>query len=65
MSSEITAMALSKNISPDAMRMRINRALNSLQNRLGGVKPIKERDFTNDETQETTAPESEPEADES
>lgn len=64
-SAEITAMALSKNISPDAMRMRINRAINSLQNRLGGVKPIKERDFTNDETQETTAPESEPEADES
>jgi RNA polymerase sigma factor (sigma-70 family) len=37
-------------ISEDAARMRVNRALNNLLNFLGGHKPIRERDYTEEET---------------
>ncbi len=36
-------------ISDDAARMRVNRAINSLLNILGGSRPIRERDYTDDE----------------
>lgn len=36
-------------ISEDAARMRVNRALNNLLNFLGGRKPIRERDYTEEE----------------
>ncbi len=36
-------------ISDDAARMRVNRAINSLLNILGGSKPRRERDYTEDE----------------
>lgn len=36
-------------ISEDAARMRVNRALNSLLNILGGSRPRKERDYTEEE----------------
>ena len=37
-------------ISDDAARMRVNRALNSLLNLLGGTRPRKERDYKEGET---------------
>ena len=37
-------------ISDDAARMRINRALNSLLNLLGGSRPRRERDYKDDES---------------
>jgi len=37
-------------ISDDAARMRVNRALNSLLNLLGGSRPRRERDYKNDES---------------
>jgi len=55
---DITAMALSHGITPDAMRMRLNRAINSLQSRLGGFRPTRERDYTHDEETETSTLES-------
>ena len=36
-------------ISDDAARMRVNRAFNSLLNILGGTRPTRERDYTDDE----------------
>jgi len=39
-------------ISEDAARMRVNRALNNLLNFLGGRKPIRERDYTEEEINE-------------
>lgn len=42
---EIGALSGQLSISQDAARMRINRAINSLLNLLGGKKPIKERDY--------------------
>lgn len=37
-------------VSDDAARMRVNRAVNSLLNLLGGSRPRKERDYKDDET---------------
>ena len=37
------------NISEDAARMRVNRSVNNLINILGGTKPRKERDYTEEE----------------
>jgi DNA-directed RNA polymerase specialized sigma24 family protein len=39
-------MAKELEISEDAARMRVNRALNNLINYLGGERPVKERDYT-------------------
>ncbi len=39
-------------ISEDAARMRVNRALNNLLNKLGGSRPRKEADYDNGELQE-------------
>ena len=36
-------------ITEDAARMRVNRALNNLMNFLGGRKPLRERDYTEEE----------------
>jgi DNA-directed RNA polymerase specialized sigma24 family protein len=36
-------------ITEDAARMRVNRALNNLLNFLGGTRPRKERDYTQEE----------------
>lgn len=41
-------------ISEDAARMRVNRAINNLLNFLGGRRPSKERDYTEEETNERT-----------
>lgn len=46
---EITKIGEELNISQDAVRMRINRALNTLLNMLGGDKPRKERDYVEGE----------------
>ena len=43
-------MASELQISDDAARMRVNRAVNSLLNLLGGSRPRKERDYTDAET---------------
>jgi RNA polymerase sigma factor (sigma-70 family) len=47
---EITKIAEDLNVSQDAARMRINRAMNSLLNMLGGNKPRKERDYVEEES---------------
>jgi RNA polymerase sigma factor (sigma-70 family) len=39
-------------ISEDAARMRVNRAINNLLNFLGGTRPRKERDYTEEEANE-------------
>ena len=39
-------MAKELEISEDAARMRVNRALNNLINYLGGERPVKEKDYT-------------------
>ena len=44
-----STLALELEISEDAARMRVNRALNSLLNILGGSRPRKERDYREDE----------------
>ena len=41
-------------ISEDAARMRVNRAVNNLINILGGSKPRKERDYTEEEANVAT-----------
>jgi len=41
-------------ISEDAARMRVNRAVNNLLNFLGGTRPRKERDYTEEEVNERT-----------
>lgn len=46
---EIIKIAEDLNVSQDAARMRINRALNSLLNMLGGNRPRKERDYVENE----------------
>jgi len=43
-------------ISEDAARMRVNRSLNNLINILGGTKPRRERDYTEEETNAATEP---------
>ena len=43
------------NISQDAVRMRINRALNTLLNILGGERPRRERDVIEEEETETAS----------
>jgi len=52
---EITKMGEELNASQDAVRMRINRALNTLLNILGGNKPRKERDYVESEEPETAS----------
>jgi len=47
--SDIAAVASDLSISQDAARMRINRAMNNLLNYLGGQRPRKERDYTEEE----------------
>ena len=46
---ELGAIASELSISKDAVRMRVNRALKSMLNFLGGNYPRKERDFTEEE----------------
>jgi RNA polymerase sigma factor (sigma-70 family) len=46
---ELGAIASELSISQDAVRMRVNRALKSMLNFLGGNYPRKERDFTDEE----------------
>ena len=46
---ELGAIASELSISQDAVRMRVNRALKSMLNFLGGNYPRKERDFTEEE----------------
>ena len=46
---DLKTFAKELGISEDAARMRVNRALNNLLNFLGGRKPIKERDYTEEE----------------
>jgi hypothetical protein len=41
-------------ITEDAARMRVNRAVNNLINFLGGSKPRKERDYTEEEANDKT-----------
>lgn len=41
-------------ITEDASRMRVNRAVNNLLNFLGGTRPRKERDYTEEELNEQT-----------
>jgi DNA-directed RNA polymerase specialized sigma24 family protein len=50
---DIKTFAKELGISEDAARMRVNRALNNLINFLGGRKPIKERDYTEEEANGT------------
>ena len=50
-----TTLAKELNVSEDAARMRVNRAMNNLMNILGGSKPHRERDFTNDEVEKLAA----------
>jgi hypothetical protein len=52
---EITKMGEELNISQDAVRMRINRAMNTLLNILGGNRPRKERDYVEGEEPVTTS----------
>ena len=44
-----STMALELSISEDAARMRVNRAMNNLLNYLGGDRPHRERDYTQEE----------------
>lgn len=46
---ELGAIASELSISQDAVRMRVNRALKSMLNFLGGNYPRKEKDFTDEE----------------
>jgi hypothetical protein len=41
-------------ITEDAARMRVNRAVNNLLNYLGGSRPRRERDYTEEEVNEQT-----------
>lgn len=47
---ENSNLASELQISDDAARMRVNRAVNSLLNLLGGSKPRREKDYDNDST---------------
>jgi RNA polymerase sigma factor (sigma-70 family) len=46
------SLATELGISEDASRMRVNRAINNLLNFLGGSRPRKERDYTEEEANE-------------
>lgn len=48
------SLATELGISEDASRMRVNRAVNNLLNFLGGSRPRKERDYTEEEANERT-----------
>ena len=50
--SDVTTLANELEISTDAVRMRVNRAINNLINILGGQRPHRERDYTEEETSE-------------
>lgn len=52
---ETTKIGEELNISQDAVRMRINRALNTLLTMLGGERPRKERDYVEGEEPEATS----------
>lgn len=54
-----TTLARELSVSEDAARMRVNRAMNNLMNILGGSKPHRERDLTNDEVEKLAAKNSE------
>ncbi len=47
-------LAKELDITEDASRMRVNRAVNNLLNFLGGTRPRKERDYTEEEINEQT-----------
>jgi RNA polymerase sigma factor (sigma-70 family) len=47
-------LAKELDISEDASRMRVNRAINNLLNFLGGSRPRKERDYTEEQVNEQT-----------
>lgn len=49
--SDNSTLAKELSISEDAARMRVNRAMNNLLNYLGGSRPRKERDYTEDEVE--------------
>jgi DNA-directed RNA polymerase specialized sigma24 family protein len=46
------SLATELGISEDASRMRVNRAINNLLNFLGGSRPRKERDYTEEQVNE-------------
>jgi hypothetical protein len=50
--SDIAVVAKELSISQDAARMRVNRALNNLINFLGGKRPRRERDYTEEQVNE-------------
>lgn len=50
-----TTLAKELNISEDAARMRVNRAINNLLNILGGNRPRKERDYSAEEVSKASA----------
>ena len=50
--SEIAIVAKELAISQDAARMRVNRAMNNLINFLGGKRPRRERDYTEEQVNE-------------
>jgi len=47
-----TTLAKELDITEDAARMRVNRAMNNLLNYIGGSRPRKERDYTEEEMNE-------------
>ncbi len=47
-----TTLAKELDITEDAARMRVNRAMNNLLNYIGGARPRKERDYTEEEMNE-------------
>lgn len=47
-----TTLAKELTISEDAARMRVNRAMNNLMNILGGSRPQREKDYTQEEADE-------------
>ena len=53
--SDLATLAKELSISQDAARMRVNRAMNNLMNFLGGQRPRKERDYTEEEVNVRTA----------
>lgn len=52
--SDLTLLAKELEISQDAARMRVNRAMNNLLNLLGGQRPRRERDYTEEEVATTS-----------
>ena len=53
--SDLTGLAKELEISQDAARMRVNRAMNNLLNHLGGQRPRRDRDYTEEEVNVRTA----------